>query len=300
MRFVANAGEDGEVRLGLLRAEEVFELDDTVTLRRLLETGGTALEDAAQRALAQPRRVLELEGCALGSPLPDPPTIRDFYAFERHVATARRSRGLEMEPLWYELPVFYFSNPYAVVGPEATVTAPEGSVELDFELEVALVVGKAGNSVSVGDASKHVSGFMVMNDWSARDLQRREMQLQMGPVKGKDFATSLGPVFVSADELEDFRSGSSYHLEMTASVNGVRYSTANLDELYWSFEEMVAYASRSTVIRPGDVLGSGTCGTGCILELALTHGSDRYPWLAPGDLVELEVQQLGTLANRVG
>jgi 2-keto-4-pentenoate hydratase/2-oxohepta-3-ene-1,7-dioic acid hydratase in catechol pathway len=227
-------------------------------------------------------------------------TVRDFYAFEEHVATARRARGLEMEPDWYELPVFYFSNPYAVLGPDDPVAAPPGCEELDYELEVAAVVGRSGRDLDPQHAEEHIAGFTIMNDWSARDLQRREMRLGLGPAKGKDFATSLGPSLVALDELEDRRAGKAYDLAMTARVNGREYSRGNLADAHWSFGEMLAYASRGTRVAPGDVIGSGTCGTGCILELSLVHGHDAYPWLYPGDVVELEVERLGVLRNTVG
>ncbi|HEX2068733.1 MAG TPA: fumarylacetoacetate hydrolase family protein, partial [Actinomycetota bacterium] len=148
-------------------------------------------------------------------------------------------------------------------------------------------------------AERYIAGFCVMNDWSARDIQRREMKLSMGPVKGKDSATTLGPVLVTPDELEDARKDRAYDLTMTAVVNGKEYSRASLAEIYWSFGEMIAYASRGTTVMPGDVIGSGTCGTGCILELSLVHGSEEYPWLEPGDEVVLEVERLGRVANRV-
>ena len=204
-----------------------------------------------------------------------------------------------MDPDWYELPVFYFSNPYAVVGQDDDVAIPPGSEALDYELEVAAIVGHAGSDLDPDDAERHIAGFCVMNDWSARDVQRREMKLSMGPVKGKDFATSLGPMLVTPDELASAQSGRAYDLTMTASVNGVEYSRASLADIYWSFAEMIAYASRGTRIEPGDIIGSGTCGTGCILELSLVHGSERFPWLQVGDVVELSVDRLGTLRNRV-
>jgi 2-keto-4-pentenoate hydratase/2-oxohepta-3-ene-1,7-dioic acid hydratase in catechol pathway len=138
-----------------------------------------------------------------------------------------------------------------------------------------------------------------MNDWSARDIQRREMKLSMGPVKGKDFATTIGPALVTPDEIADRRSGPAYDLAMTATVNGKEYSRASLAEIFWSFGEMISYASRGTRVEPGDVIGSGTCGTGCILELALVHGGDAYPWLRPGDEVVLSVDRLGSLRNRI-
>jgi 2-keto-4-pentenoate hydratase/2-oxohepta-3-ene-1,7-dioic acid hydratase in catechol pathway len=242
---------------------------------------------------------LPLEGAALLSPVVAPPSVRDFYAFEQHVRTARARRGLEMHPDWYELPVFYFSNPAAIIGPGDPVAAPPRSAELDYELEVACVLGASGRDVRVEDAEELVAGFTVMNDWSARDIQRREMQLSMGPVKGKDFATSLGPYLVTRDELAPRGLREVPAAAMVARVNGVEHSRSNLDTLWWSFAEMVAYAAEAAPVRRGDVLGSGTCGTGCILELALVHGAEKYPYLTPGDEVELEVEGLGVLANRV-
>jgi fumarylacetoacetate (FAA) hydrolase len=240
-----------------------------------------------------------LDGATLHAPVPQPPSVRDFYAFEQHVKTARQRRGLEMDPDWYQLPVFYFSNPAAIVGPRDPVPMAPGTAQMDFELEVACVVGMAGRDLSPREASRHIAGFTVMNDWSARDIQRREMKLSMGPVKGKDFGTTLGPVLTTPDELEDARAGRAFDLAMTATVNGREYSRASLAEIYWSFEEMLSYASRGTELVPGDVIGSGTCGTGCILELSLVHGEDRYPWLLSGDEVSLSVERLGRITNRV-
>jgi 2-keto-4-pentenoate hydratase/2-oxohepta-3-ene-1,7-dioic acid hydratase in catechol pathway len=300
MRFVtfeqAGAGE----RAGVLADDSVLPLPAGVGLAELLGDDGGALREAGERALSgaegDPLRLADLR---LLAPLPRPPTIRDFYAFEQHVATARRNRGLEMDPDWYELPVFYFTNPYAVTGPDAEVRAAPGSQRLDFELEVAAVVGRGGSNLTPGEAAGRIAGYTIMNDWSARDVQMREMRLSMGPVKGKDFATSLGPYLVTPDELEDARKARSFDLQMTATVNGEEYSRASLADIWWSFEEMLAYASRGTRVAPGDVIGSGTCGTGCILELSLTHGSEAYPWLETGDVVELSVERLGTLRNVV-
>jgi 2-keto-4-pentenoate hydratase/2-oxohepta-3-ene-1,7-dioic acid hydratase in catechol pathway len=232
------------------------------------------------------------------APVPEPPSIRDFYAFEAHVATARRSRGLEMEPDWYELPVFYFTNPGAVLGPGDPVRVPAGTSELDYELEVAAVVGVECADVPAAGWLDAVAGFTVMNDWSARDLQRREMALGLGPAKGKDFATSLGPVLVTPEEVLD-EAGVPGGV-MTASVNGEEWSRGELADLHFSWGELLAHASRSTSLRPGDVIGSGTVGTGCILELGLVHGRDRYPWLSVGDEVTLRVEGIGELTSGVG
>jgi len=242
---------------------------------------------------------LPLAGARLLAPVAAPPSVRDFYAFEQHVRTARSRRNLAMHPGWYKLPVFYFSNPAAVVGPEEPVAAPPRSDALDYELEVAVVLGRGGAGVTVEEADDLVAGFTIMNDWSARDVQRVEMQLSMGPVKGKDFATSLGPWLVTADEFAPAGVREVPSATMVARVNGVEYSRADLDGVWWSFAEMIAYAAEATALLPGDVLGSGTCGTGCILELALVHGAEAYPYLRPGDRVELEVDGLGVLANPV-
>jgi 2-keto-4-pentenoate hydratase/2-oxohepta-3-ene-1,7-dioic acid hydratase in catechol pathway len=257
------------------------------------------LPAAEQRARDEPFETVPLGEAMLLAPISRPPTVRDFYAFENHVATARRSRGLEMEPDWYQLPVFYFSNPYAIVGPHAEVHMPPGTTELDFELEAAAIIGRAGSDLDPDEAEAHIAGFCIMNDWSARDLQRREMKLNLGPAKGKDSATSLGPMLVTPDELGPFRKGKAYDLTMTAMVNGREYSRGNLADIHWSFGEMIAYASRGTRVEPGDVIGSGTCGTGCILELSLVHGTEKYPWLQPGDEVTVTIDHLGALSNSV-
>jgi fumarylacetoacetate (FAA) hydrolase len=230
------------------------------------------------RGKAREHAEYALEDVDLRAPVYYPPSVRDFYAFEQHVKTVRALRGLEMVPEWYEIPAFYFSNPAAIFGPEQEVPYPAGTQELDYELEVAAVIGADGQ----------IGGFTVMNDWSARDLQRPEMKIGLGPAKGKDFATSLGPVLVTPDELGDLR------LEMVARVNGEERSRGNMGDMYHSWDAIVEHAARNTRLRAGDVLGSGTVGTGCILEL----GDGR--WLQPGDVVELEVEGIGVLRNRVG
>lgn len=286
-----------EDRVGLVIDGELYALSPGVSLLELLADEGLAA--AGDRAGQDPDEVVAIDDVELRPPVPHPPAVRDFYAFEDHVRTARETRGLEMDPDWYELPVFYFSNPHRIVAPGADVAVPPGCRQLDFELEVAAVVGRAGSDLHPDDAETHIAGFTVMNDWSARDLQRREMGLHLGPAKGKDFATSLGPFLVTPDELEDSRAGRAYDLTMTATVNGREYSRGNLADLHWSFGEMLAYASRGSRVAVGDVLGSGTVGTGCILELSLVHGNEAYPWLEPGDEVTLEVEGLGAITNRV-
>jgi fumarylacetoacetate (FAA) hydrolase len=224
-------------------------------------------------------------------------SVRDFYAFEQHVVTCRRHRGLEMVPQWYQVPVFYFSNAAGIICHEADVSAPSGSEALDYELELACVIGHEARDLPDDDrALDAVAGFTIMNDWSARDLQRIEMAVGLGPSKGKDFATSLGPELVTFDELADRYHGGRLHLEMTATVNGRLLSSGNSGSMYWTWPQILAHASRDTTLKPGDVLGSGTVGTGCILELTPEAVGG---WLAPGDVVELTIERLGTLRNRV-
>jgi 2-keto-4-pentenoate hydratase/2-oxohepta-3-ene-1,7-dioic acid hydratase in catechol pathway len=299
MRWASFRDVDGGERAGVVADGAVHALAPGVRLIDLLGRPEGSLSAEGERALATPVETLPLDAVTLLAPVPRPPSVRDFYAFEQHVRTARQRRGLEMDPDWYELPVFYFSNPAAIRGPFDDVPYPPGSAQLDFELEVAAVVGREGADLDPEEAEGHIAGFCVMNDWSARDVQRREMKLSMGPVKGKDFATTFGPVLVTPDELEPFRRERAFDLTMRAEVNGKEYSRASLADIYWSFGEMLSYASRGTRILPGDVIGSGTCGTGCILELSLVHGEEAYPWLRPGDEVVLEVEQLGRIANRV-
>ncbi|MDT7615713.1 MAG: hypothetical protein QOF00_3160 [Pseudonocardiales bacterium] len=251
------------------------------------------LPAAAEQAVADPLEVVPEAGVVLRAPVPVPPSIRDFMAFEEHVVTSMQAIGQELHPTWYEIPVFYFTNPAAVLGPHDAVEISPGSEMFDYELEVAAVIGTPGSDLDPADAASHIAGYTILCDWSARDLQMREMALGLGPAKGKDSATSLGPYLVTPDEL------GSLDLAMTASVNGTPYSAGNLSDLYWSFAQLVAYASRGTRLVPGDVIGSGTVGTGCILELSRVHGTEKYPWLAAGDEVRLEVAGLGAQVARV-
>jgi fumarylacetoacetate (FAA) hydrolase len=235
------------------------------TLQAFFTGGGTAREHA-EYALAD---------VDLRPPVLHPPAVRDFMAFEEHVANTRRERGVP--PEWYEIPVFYFSNPAAIYGPEDAILYPEETEQLDYELECAAIIG----------AEARIAGFTVLNDWSARDVQRREMRVGLGPAKGKDFATSLGPVVVTPDEF-DGSAGA-----MLARVNGEERSRGELSTMYHGWDALLTQAARNTVLRPGDVIGSGTVGGGSILE----HGDGRY--LRRGDVVELEIEGIGVLRNTV-
>jgi fumarylacetoacetate (FAA) hydrolase len=231
-------------------------------------TGGGSAREHAEFPLAE---------VDLLPPVLHPPAVRDFMAFEQHVANARAQRGSEVPKEWYEIPVFYFSNPAAIYGPDAEIAYPAETRELDYELECAAMIGAEGK----------IAGFTVMNDWSARDVQRAEMRVGLGPAKGKDFATSFGPVLVTTDEFDG--SGGA----MIARVNGEERSRGELGAMYHCWDALLAQAARNTTLLPGDIIGSGTVGNGCILE----HGDGR--WLQRGDVVELEIEGIGVLRNTV-
>jgi fumarylacetoacetate (FAA) hydrolase len=224
------------------------------------------------------------DSVTLLAPVPEPPSIRDFYAFEGHVAAGWRRRGGEIPDAWYVAPAFYFSNPASVHGPGEPVRRPEATRMLDFELEIAAVIGADGE----------IAAFTLLNDWSARDVQRSEMTVGLGPAKGKDFALSLGPWLVPPDELpyEDGR----LEIEATVTVNGAELSRASAAEQHWSWPELVAHAARDTHLRPGDVIGSGTLNGGCLLELGPLEGGR---WLEPGDEVAIAADGLGTLETEI-
>jgi 2-keto-4-pentenoate hydratase/2-oxohepta-3-ene-1,7-dioic acid hydratase in catechol pathway len=295
MRWVTYRSANRTERPGLLRDGRVHGLDGT--LLTLIESD---LAAAAERAVAAPFEVVDLADVRLCAPIPSPPSVRDFLSFEEHLRNAGRALGrTEIPPVWFEQPVFYFTNPAAIRGPDEEIPISPGCERFDYEVEVAAVVGRAGSDLSPTEAEAHIAGYTIFCDWSARDVQARESTIGLGPAKGKDGATSIGPVLVTPDELEPYRSGKGYRLAMRASVNGRDLGGGSWADIHWSFGQMLAYASRGTQLRPGDVIGSGTVGTGCLLELSGLHGPERYPWLQPGDVVTVEVEQLGALTGRI-
>jgi fumarylacetoacetate (FAA) hydrolase len=238
---------------------------------------------------------LDASDLDFGPPILRPPSFRDFYAFEQHVGTMWKRRDMQIPEAWYRLPIFYFSNVSEIRGPGDPVWAPRGSSELDYELEVAALIDTPVRDLDAARGEEAIGGYMVLNDWSARDLQREETTVRLGPAKGKDFATSIGPWLVTPDELADARNATGYDLSMTATVNGTELSRGSWATAHFGFGQMVERASADVQLRPGDVIGSGTVGTGCLLELTAGQG----PWLEPYDLVELEIAGLGVLKNRV-
>jgi 2-keto-4-pentenoate hydratase/2-oxohepta-3-ene-1,7-dioic acid hydratase in catechol pathway len=287
-------------RVGVVVDDVVCGLEEGAQLVELLGDDGERLAQAGQRATRTPAEVRPLSEVRLRAPIPTPPSIRDFPVFEQHVRSGLQALGVDLGGDWYEIAPFWFCNPNSVVGPDDLVEVPGNAHHMDFELEVAAVVGKSGRDLDPASADDYIVGFLIMNDWSARDLQEREMHcMPIGPSKGKDFATSLGPYLLTRDEWEPYRKNRSYDPEMRAWVNGRQYSLGNASDMYWGFNELLAFASRCATLRPGDVLAAGTCGSGCILELSTTHGEDAYPWLTEGDDLVLEIDGLGRLSNRI-
>lgn len=240
------------------------------------------------------------EQVTLLSPIPRPVSMRDGYAFRQHVEAARRNRGAPMIPEFDHFPIYYYTNHLAVTGPGKVGVQKLALEKLDFELEAAIVLGKTGKNIPASRADEFIFGYMIMNDWSARTLQMEEMKLNLGPAKGKDFATSLGPYLLTADELEGFSipgpHGKRHDLRMKCFVNGKQVSDGNLKDMTWTFAQILERISYGVTIYPGEVIGSGTVGTGCFLELNGSKITDNQ-WLKPGDQVTLEIDQLGQLEN---
>jgi fumarylacetoacetate (FAA) hydrolase len=236
--------------------------------------------------------VLETDDVAFGPPVLRPASMRDFYAFEQHVRIAWERRGQEIPEAWYRLPVFYFSNVSEIRGPGDAVWAPDSSHELDYELEVAALVDTPARDLLPERAEEAIGGYTILSDWSARDLQRDETAVRLGPAKGKDFASSIGPWLVTPDELADARAGKGYRLEMSVSVNGSKTGRGSWADIHYSFGEMLARASADAILRPGDLVGSGTVGGGCLLE---TREATLGRYLQPGDEVTLRIERLGEL-----
>ncbi|HEX8330524.1 MAG TPA: fumarylacetoacetate hydrolase family protein [Hymenobacter sp.] len=230
------------------------------------------------------------------APLPNPPSFRDFLTFETHIKNATARAGHPVPPEWYQVPVFYFSNATVMAGPGQPVARPARCERLDYELELAVVIGKEGRDIRPENAHEYILGYTILNDWTARDLQAQEMRVMLGPAKGKDFATSLGPYIATPDELAAYATPDDRHdLRMTATVNGRLLSDGNFRTVHYTFGQMLARASEDVTLYPGDVIGSGTVGWGCLMEL----GPETHRWLEHGDVVELEITGLGKLTTPI-
>jgi 2-keto-4-pentenoate hydratase/2-oxohepta-3-ene-1,7-dioic acid hydratase in catechol pathway len=304
MRFVTFEKSDGTVSSGvLLESDLVIDMHEATNGK--LPGNMIDFLEQSEANLKLAKGLLQLSYGDKGAypfnevrliaPLPNPKSFRDFYAFEQHVKSARENRGLKMIPEWYQIPVFYFSNHLAFKGPEDKISKPIECNWLDYELEIACIIGKQGRNITAEEAEDYIFGYCILNDWSARDLQRQEMKVGLGPAKGKDFATSIGPWIISKDEMEPLRLGKGFDISMKARINGILLSEGNMKDIYYSFGEMVERASAGVTLYPGEIIGSGTVGTGCILEL----GTEVHRWLQPGDEVEMEIDILGVLKNSI-
>lgn len=312
----------GKARLGLFVNNKYYDLKKSAkqlgiklpsSMRKFLKMGKEAFDKAkeVEKSILHGKisEAFEYNQIKLLAPVTKPTSMRDAYAFRQHVETARRNRGVPMIPEFDQYPVFYFTNHNAVFGEGEIYVEDDHLQKLDFELECAVVIGKEGMNIHAEEADNYIAGYMIMNDWSARELQMEEMKLNLGPAKGKDFATSLGPWLVTPDELEQFKFstqfGNKYELKMIARHNGKQVSEGNLKDMNWTFAEIIERASYGVKLYPGDVIGSGTVGTGCYLELngtgaleAKANGKDFTPvWINDDDEIELEITGLGILKN---
>jgi fumarylacetoacetate (FAA) hydrolase len=268
------------------------------------------LEQAIEDDIISKGKGFPVEDAHLLAPVPFPASCRDGYAFRQHVAAARRNRKVPMIPEFDQYPVFYFTNHHSIQGPGPVMCMPDHFHKLDFELEVAIVIAKPGRNIPAEEADEYIAGLMIMNDLSARSLQSEEMLLNLGPAKGKDFATTIGPYMVTLEELEEFEVpakenhiGKTWNIKMTCTINGVQVSEGNLSDMDWTFAELIERASYGATLYPGDIIGSGTVGTGCFLELNGTGklNDENYTeqWLQEGDVIEMEVEALGILSNTI-
>ena len=324
MKLVSYSNQD-LATLGIVVNQKIYNLSasavilntDSVASDMLgfLQAGNAAFETAKKieaeilkgNTLLQPVQINEHN---LLAPVPNPTSCRDGYAFRQHVEAARRNRKVSMIPEFDQYPIFYFTNHNAIQGPGEIICMPDHFQKLDFELEVAVVIGKKGRNIKAADADQYIAGYMIMNDMSARTLQMEEMLLNLGPAKGKDFSTVIGPWLVTPDELEAFKVpakeghvGNNYNLKMSCRVNGIEVSKGNMKDMDWTFAEIIERCAYGVNILPGDVIGSGTVGTGCFLELngtGLLHDpSYKVQWLQPNDKVEMEIDGLGILRNTI-
>ncbi len=320
--YVKN-NDDRRKYTGIVIDDKVYDLEVASDIVSLPTPGESIIDlitdkDGIKDALVVEEEIMDAptkfkpvqENFHLLAPIPNPTSCRDGYAFRQHVAAARRNRRVDMIPEFDEYPIFYFTNHNAIQGPGVIECMPDHFKQLDFELEVAVVIGWKGRNIKAEDADQYIAGYLIMNDMSARMLQMEEMKLNLGPAKGKDFCTVIGPYLVTPDELEPYKVpakpghvGNAYNLKMTCKVNGIKVSEGNMADMDWTFAEIIERCAYGVDILPGDVIGSGTVGTGCFLELngtgLLNDPNYKPQWLQDGDVVEMEVDGLGKLINTI-
>lgn len=314
---------NSQEHLGIWHEEKIYNLPDSAkTLKKnnlpddmlsFLQLGESAMADAKlinDSIKINATNFKPVSGFQLLAPVPHPTSCRDGYAFRQHVAAARRNRKVDMIREFDEYPIFYFTNHNAVQGPGEIWCMPDHFQKLDFELEAAIVIGKKGRNIRAAEADEYIAGYMIMNDLSARTLQMEEMLLNLGPAKGKDFSTVIGPWLVTPDELEPYlipakqnHTGKRFNLSMKCFVNGKQVSSGNMGDMDWTFAEIIERCAYGVDVLPGDVIGSGTVGTGCFLELngtgLLNDPGFKPQWLQPNDVVEMEIDGLGRLSNTI-
>ncbi len=303
------------ISIGIVVNNQIYDLPEADkslpnNMLEFLQQGEQAMVKAKliEKTISKYTPTLVFDAQKVLAPVPLPPSCRDAYAFRQHVSTSRRNRGVEMIPEFDQYPIFYFTNHNAIQGPGDVLCMKDHFQKLDFELEAAIVIGKKGRNITAAQADNYIAGYLIMNDISARVLQMEEMILNLGPAKGKDFSTVIGPYLVTPDELEPYlketkkgHTGNQYNLRMTCKVNGIEVSSGNMGDMDWTFAEIVERCAYGVDILPGDVIGSGTVGTGCFLELngtGLLNNPDYNPqWLQAGDEVTMEIDALGVLTN---
>jgi fumarylacetoacetate (FAA) hydrolase len=320
MKIVSYIKEERE-QLGVLIDEMVYDMDvlhpdlpNTMNMFLNYWEDSFPIAQAGELLLREGTRSsnkgIPLNEIQLLAPVPFPSSCRDGYAFRQHVAAARRNRKVDMIPEFDQYPIFYFTNHHSITGPGTVSCMPDHFEKLDFELEAAIVICKPGRNIKAAEAEEYIGGLMIMNDLSARRLQMEEMLLNLGPAKGKDFSTAIGPWLVTLDELQSYEipaksnhTGTNWNLQMKCFVNGVQVSEGNLGDMDWTFAEIIERASYGVDLFPGDVIGSGTVGTGCFLELngtgKLNDPNYTEQWLKAGDVVDMEIDGLGKLSNTI-
>lgn len=320
MKLLTFKNRVGNRRLGLLINGLIYDMalhnpglpSDMLEFLKMEEKGMDLAKELENKIIGggQVETGLPYDESILFAPVPNPTSCRDGYAFRQHVAAARRNRNVPMIEQFDEYPIMYFTNHNAVQGPGDIFCMPDHFQKLDFELEAAVVLGKKGRNIRAEEADRYIAGYMIMNDMSARTLQMEEMMLNLGPAKGKDFSTVIGPYLVTPDELQSFlvpakkdHTGRNYSLEMTCHVNGIEVSRGNMADMDWTFAEIIERCAYGVDVFPGDVIGSGTVGTGCFLELngtgLLNNPDYKTQWLQPDDVVEMEITGLGKLKNTI-